>query len=244
MIKNLLLATTLVCSTLAFSQKDIAVTMNTPADGSTVQSNADVQLSFTVENAGTTDLIATDSVFYTLGINNGGSFLDLFGGLLLADRMDAVVTPGGTWDVDFTVPQVIFDGLNFPSGDLEANISLCVVALLYEDTSAVPATEVSDANNASCSNVLFVADYASLNENQINETNVFPNPAQDIVTIETTAKGLKTVEVVNLAGKRVANQNFEADNTILDVSGLKDGLYIYTISVNNTIVASNKLMIK
>ncbi|MGB0932983.1 MAG: T9SS type A sorting domain-containing protein [Lishizhenia sp.] len=242
MIKNLLLLTALISSAFAFSQKDIAVIMNTPADGSTVQSNADVSLSFTIENSGTTDLIATDSVFYTLGINNAGNLIDLFGGLLLADRTDAVVTPGSAWDVDFVVPQVIFDGLQFQGGNLEGNLSLCLVAVLYEGTTL--ATEDSETNNFSCNTILFVADYASIEENNESSVSVFPNPASNLVTISTAVVGNKTLVVRDLSGKVVANQTFGTNETKLDVSNLNSGIYIYTLTAGEVTIASDKLMVK
>ncbi|MFM1931196.1 MAG: hypothetical protein RL226_499 [Bacteroidota bacterium] len=66
---------------------------------------------------------------------------------------------------------------------------------------------------------------------------VYPNPANEVVNFQfgTAAKGVATVNVYNLAGALVAQQNFnEVNNTIqvLNTAAFEAGIYVAEILVN------------
>ena len=77
---------------------------------------------------------------------------------------------------------------------------------------------------------------------------VFPNPAGETVNIiyklpENTQNAV--LDIFNIIGDKIINYkiNDKQGTFILDTSDLPDGLYFYTIKVNNNIIARNKIII-
>lgn len=64
----------------------------------------------------------------------------------------------------------------------------------------------------------------------IVQASVYPNPTTGIVTI--TGKDLKTAEVINAIGQRVANATGEGERLTVDLNGLPAGVYF--VNVTNT----------
>jgi hypothetical protein len=63
----------------------------------------------------------------------------------------------------------------------------------------------------------------------------FPNPASSQVTVDFQGYDVKNVEVVNLTGQRVRFQDVTIGQaeTIVDVNGLENGLYIFNVNLTN-----------
>jgi len=63
-------------------------------------------------------------------------------------------------------------------------------------------------------------------ENQLAESaiNIFPNPTNDNLTIETTEKA--TIEILNIEGQTIMTINTAVKQTSIDVSNLSSGVYI------------------
>ena len=68
----------------------------------------------------------------------------------------------------------------------------------------------------------------AISESTINEhsVSVFPNPAHSSITIELPSTSDFKVEISNLLGERVMN---EENQTQLDIAGLMNGVYILTV---------------
>ena len=83
---------------------------------------------------------------------------------------------------------------------------------------------------------------------QIQFVKIYPNPAENTITIELSAeldnKNI-SVEIYNYLGQKVIFYNFAGDllNT-LDVSDLSNGIYIFKILVGNKIIAREKVVIE
>lgn len=60
--------------------------------------------------------------------------------------------------------------------------------------------------------------------------NVYPNPAATSVNFSTTSSEAKFVSVFDITGKLIAKLNLEDGKVKFDVSGLQQGLYLYTLS--------------
>jgi hypothetical protein len=73
------------------------------------------------------------------------------------------------------------------------------------------------------------------------ETAVYPNPAKNELTVVTGVKG-SSITITNLLGQVVLSSDLE-NLTTLDVSNLKNGTYLYTITKDKTIIKSDKLII-
>lgn len=80
----------------------------------------------------------------------------------------------------------------------------------------------------------------SVGENTIQGLSIYPNPAQNIVTISTSANTEKEVTVYDITGKLVLNTT--TVNTI-DVRNLQTGIYLMTITENDA-TATAKLIVR
>jgi len=61
-------------------------------------------------------------------------------------------------------------------------------------------------------------------EEQGDELRVYPNPAKDVITVETKESGL--LHLFNMDGKQLMQQNMISPSVLLDVTGIKKGIYI------------------
>lgn len=85
------------------------------------------------------------------------------------------------------------------------------------------------------------ADYimievVSLKENVI-DAKIYPNPVNDRLNI--IADGVNNVSIYNVMGQKVLENNVEADMLSLDVSGLKNGLYMLEVSSRKGVVTQS-----
>lgn len=93
----------------------------------------------------------------------------------------------------------------------------------------------------SIDNVLvYDASTASVKEDNIDGLNVYPNPANDIVTIASNGFGAKQVMLFDMLGKKVLETS---TNETINVSGLKAGIYVMKITQDGK-AATRKLVIK
>jgi hypothetical protein len=79
----------------------------------------------------------------------------------------------------------------------------------------------------------------------IADFNVYPNPASKYISVKTDRKFQKPIflKIYNLQGKLVKFSKITLKSKV-DVSMLKEGMYIYTISEGTTSVSKGKLIIK
>ena len=73
---------------------------------------------------------------------------------------------------------------------------------------------------------------------------VYPNPANDLVTIEADNISAESVTVYDMSGKLLLHNNISKGNNTVDVKGLPSGLYLLQITGNNGIIYSHKLSIR
>ena len=71
---------------------------------------------------------------------------------------------------------------------------------------------------------------ASLENNNLFDTKVYPNPTSDTWIISTPNNIITSVEVFNLLGKRVVSQVNNSNNIIVSTQGLTNGIYIARIT--------------
>lgn len=69
-------------------------------------------------------------------------------------------------------------------------------------------------------------------ENAVN-TQIYPNPANDYVTIETNLSA--ELEIYNIQGQLIKGMNTNGDITNLDISGLPDGMYFVKLKTTKNI---------
>jgi hypothetical protein len=74
-------------------------------------------------------------------------------------------------------------------------------------------------------------NYGSALSNQsfdMAKISMFPNPTSNMLTI-TSANKMDAITVYSVVGQEVMNVNVNADNTVLNVSGLQDGIYLVKV---------------
>ncbi len=74
-----------------------------------------------------------------------------------------------------------------------------------------------------------------LNDNTALDFSVAPNPAKDFVTISSKADPIKQVEIFNILGQKVMDQNFaESLSENINISNLQTGMYVMKINSSTT----------
>lgn len=77
------------------------------------------------------------------------------------------------------------------------------------------------------------AIYVSVEENSINEIQLYPNPTNDILTIKPMDGMAHSINVYNLIGDKITALNFENETTI-STANWKNGFYFITNENGNT----------
>jgi hypothetical protein len=75
---------------------------------------------------------------------------------------------------------------------------------------------------------------ASLGSDSFNNSNFtyYPNPVKDVLNITYSAT-IQNVQVINLIGQQVRNQEFNATNGSVDLSNLPSGAYLVKVTTEN-----------
>ena len=98
---------------------------------------------------------------------------------------------------------------------------------------------------AECESEMVTVDFhwtpVSVDEISAN-TNIYPNPTHDNVTIE--AKGMRHITVVSALGQVVYDADIEADMTQLNLGQFKAGLYMVRIDTENGTVVKRVSVVK
>lgn len=99
--------------------------------------------------------------------------------------------------------------------------------------------------------LLFIISHVSFSQEQIRKTNLqnetvfkfHPNPAQDDLYILGTNK-IKSIELINVFGKRVGFYHFNKSIIKMNVSELNSGIYLIQVIDENNKSETKKLVIK
>jgi hypothetical protein len=102
----------------------------------------------------------------------------------------------------------------------------------------------ADGNNAASGDVIYNTNYTYTedisagidNESQANLFNIYPNPANDVLSIEALSSGLYEVKVLDLAGKLILSEQLEGglENKSINIENLAKGVYIIQIQDKDT----------
>lgn len=94
-------------------------------------------------------------------------------------------------------------------------------------------------------NVSFVSNPQSVNEYYNNaQWHVYPNPATNLVNIKSAACETATIEIMDLAAKRIQLETIHAGQATINLSSLVEGIYLYQIkTLNGNIARTGKLVV-
>lgn len=86
--------------------------------------------------------------------------------------------------------------------------------------------------------VLLAQDSIGLSKNEVTSSSIgikmYPNPARSIVNFETNVVG--SLQIYNLSGQEMLSYTTEEKSLIVDVSGLKSGLYMVVFETASSVV--------
>ena len=83
----------------------------------------------------------------------------------------------------------------------------------------------------------------SINELIAQTTDIYPNPANNVLNIVSYTVGIKKINIYNLNGQLVLNKEINNNQKTINISSLESGIYIVDILSENTSV-KRKLIIK
>lgn len=151
---------------------------------------------------------------------------------LTAENTLSVVSTNGNFEI--VNPTALVNGENtieirLASG-LDAGVYTGSVQVTLGDEILDTITLTGEVTDAPLSNV----------SNDIEGLRIFPNPANDVVTISTNSSAVKSVQIFDISGKQVIN--VDTDSTI-NVSTLSKGIYVVKI-VEEGKTSTSKLVIK
>ena len=94
--------------------------------------------------------------------------------------------------------------------------------------------------------IYFKYDPDSVEENFSNMlSNAYPNPASNFVNFDVEMQNVQSasIAIYNMMGQEVIRQDINDSHVSINVSDLTDGVYFYSLIVNNETVKTNKLVI-
>jgi len=86
------------------------------------------------------------------------------------------------------------------------------------------------ATGANFTNTKFGNDFLAVTKNEDINVSVYPNPANNTVTINTNMDDEATLEILTLEGKVVKSEVLKSNSTEVNVSDLTNGIYLLNIS--------------
>ena len=83
---------------------------------------------------------------------------------------------------------------------------------------------------------------AAVDETEVQEITLFPNPASDKINIK--AEGLQNVAVYDMMGQKIASKLTTSDDFEMDVNNFKSGLYLFVVQLKNGKTATRSVIIR
>jgi len=79
----------------------------------------------------------------------------------------------------------------------------------------------------------FCSDLLSIEELEVSDWVISPNPGQDFITISTPSKAVSEIEVLDLLGKTLLRAQVQNEKLRLDITSLEVGVYFVRIKTND-----------
>ena len=110
-----------------------------------------------------------------------------------------------------------------------------------------PSGTVDVFNNVSVNQSLEITEGQTLSSEiySLDQINVFPNPAEDYITVKSNySLNDAIISIFDLNGRRVLNYKNGSDDSIINVSDLSAGEYILRIITSSQDIYSKKIIKK
>lgn len=90
--------------------------------------------------------------------------------------------------------------------------------------------------------LLFDGSSASIEEQTTNSFNFFPNPANDLVTLNNLPLGT-TIQITDMTGKSVFETIVSTEEMNIDLAPMNNGIYFIQLTTNSETISAKKLVI-
>ena len=109
-------------------------------------------------------------------------------------------------------------------------------SLAFNPSNGDPYVAYEDGANSYKATVMDYAAPAGIIELKSSQISIYPNPATDKITIETSAtQGQSQLSVMNLNGEEVLTRSLIKPKTQIDISNLPIGIYFVRLSNDKTV---------
>lgn len=155
-------------------------------------------------------------------------------------------TPASTLGLPLTIGAQYHNPTN-SSNDYDFNFNGEVDEIMLYNR-ALSTSEIESINNAGasgvCQDVLSADGFSS-----IENINLYPNPTRDVVTFKLNEQLMSSYQdlslsIMDLSGRKILSDLELQIETILDISTLSNGMYLYAIRTNNGILKSGQIIKK
>lgn len=155
------------------------------------------------------------------------------------------VTGGTATSADF---QFTASSVTFAHGESEKSLDFSITNDASTETNETVIFGLSNAVNAtlgtpsSATLTIIDNDPIGLNNNKVENLNIFPNPTKDILNI-TASEKISTVNIINMMGQIVKSVSVNANNANINVDDLSAGVYSVIVNSDNA-QSTLKLIVK
>ncbi len=102
--------------------------------------------------------------------------------------------------------------------------------------------QVAKASMGALCHFAVVQEDMAVNDSQLDVLRVYPNPADDLLTVQTNSKSITQMQLTDLMGKIVWTSSQIEDETKIDTSHLPNGVYLLNLT-GNKVNSSKKIII-
>lgn len=198
-----------------------------PSTGITLTDNWFVSPGFSLPNGGTLDSIRY--MFSGFSVPEIGDTVAVY---LLNGSQDPALASSKTLLFDFRDSEYISDWTYRikENIDLPAYDGLSYLAIRYRNTDCS-----SKWLTVHFDNVAISGGTVGINEvvKEANEIKMYPNPARDLISIETD-ENIESVEIFNTTGVKIKSLKASEINKTIDVSTLETGIYLFRFNTATT----------
>jgi uncharacterized protein YjdB len=160
-----------------------------------------------------------------------------------ADYTSLAFSPSGQpfvafndWANSFFATVMRYDGNNWVNvGPPAFSAGAVQYTSLAFNSAGQPLVAYEDFGNSRNVTVMkFDSSFMGINEQQASHVSLYPNPAIDKITIETTGSEIETnLTILNLEGQELIMQKTSSPKTTIDISELPEGIYFVWMTNDN-----------
>ena len=116
----------------------------------------------------------------------------------------------------------------------------------YYQVTAINTVVGGECESAPAMSIDLIHDFVTAHTDGIeevaNNANVYPNPANHQITVET--EGMNQVTLINMLGQRVYDAAVECDTTTISLADYESGLYMVRINTENGVITKQVSVVK